>query len=118
MSSHADAAHSAPHRLPALSWRVLPASLVVLAAPAFFVALIPWLGWTLLAAGLIAAVLVERFAPATVRLTTRAGERSDTARAVSREPSIVRDLSLIAMGMLIVSAIPPKASLGSKKINC
>tara|TARA_B100000686_G_scaffold206673_1_gene213543 strand:- start:58 stop:972 length:915 start_codon:yes stop_codon:yes gene_type:complete len=116
VSSHADAAHSAPHRLPALSWRVLPASLVVLAAPAFFVALIPWLGWTLLAAGLIAAVLVERFAPATVRLTTRARERSDTARAVSREPSIVRDLSLIAMGMLIVSAIPLKAELDNLAI--
>ncbi|HAJ16934.1 MAG TPA: CAAX protease family protein [Microbacterium sp.] len=90
--------------------------MVVLAAPAFFVALIPWLGWTLLAAGLIAAVLVERFAPATVRLTTRAGERSDTARAVSREPSIVRDLSLIAMGMLIVSAIPLKAELDNLAI--
>ncbi|MEO2119899.1 MAG: CPBP family intramembrane glutamic endopeptidase [Microbacterium sp.] len=90
--------------------------MVVLAAPAFFVALIPWLGWTLLAAGLIAAVLVERFAPATVRLTTRARERSDTARAVSREPSIVRDLSLIAMGMLIVSAIPLKAELDNLAI--
>lgn len=116
MSSHADAAHGAPLRLPAISWRVLPAGLVVLAAPAFFIALIPWLGWTLLAAGLIAAVLVERFAPAGARPAVRVGTRFDTARTVSREPSIVRDLSLIAIGMLIVSAIPLKAELDNLAI--
>lgn len=116
MSSHADAVHGAPHRLPAMSWRVLPAVLVVLAAPAFFVALIPWLGWTLLVAGLIAAVLVERFAPAGARPAVRVGTRFDTARTVSREPSIVRDLSLIAIGMLIVSAIPLKAELDNLAI--
>ena len=99
-----------------MSWRVLPAVLVVLAAPAFFVALIPWLGWALLAAGLIAAVLVERFAPVPARPIVRAGTRPDTARVVSRDPSIVRDLSLIAIGMLIVSAIPLKAELDNLAI--
>ncbi|MEF2253715.1 CPBP family intramembrane glutamic endopeptidase [Microbacterium schleiferi] len=99
-----------------MSWRVLPALLVVLAAPAFFVALLPWLGWMLLAAGLIAAVLVERFAPVPARPIVRAGTRPDTARVVSRDPSIVRDLSLIAIGMLIVSAIPLKAELDNLAI--
>lgn len=99
-----------------MSWRVLPAVLVVLAAPAFFVALIPWLGWALLAAGLIAAALVERFAPAGARPAVRVGTRFDTARTVSREPSILRDLSLIAIGMLIVSAIPLKAELDNLAI--
>lgn len=116
MSSHPDAGHGVPQRLPALSWRVVPAALIVLAAPAFFVALLPWLGWTLLAAGLIAAVLVERFTRSPAGPTVRAGSGRDTARTVSRPPSIVRDLSLIAIGMLIVSAIPLKAELDNLAI--
>ena len=116
MSSDADAGHGVAQRLPAVSWRVVPAVLIVLAAPAFFVALMPWLGWTLLAAGMIAALLVERFAPAPAGPTVRIGSRLETARVVSRPPSIVRDLSLIAIGMLIVSAIPLKAELDNLAI--
>lgn len=72
---------------------VLPAVLVCLAAPAFFVAEIAWVGWVLLAAGLVAAWIVER--------------RAVTLPA----PSLTRDLSLIAVGMLIVSVIPLAAEL-------
>ncbi|WP_434970004.1 CPBP family intramembrane glutamic endopeptidase [Microbacterium sp. bgisy207] len=116
MSVGSPAGHGVTARLPAISWSIVPAGFVVLAAPAFFVALIPWLGWTLLAAGMIAAVLVERFAPAPSRPTVRAGSRRETAWVVSRPPSIVRDLSLIAIGMLIVSAIPLKAELDNLAI--
>ncbi|KAA9130056.1 CPBP family intramembrane glutamic endopeptidase [Microbacterium caowuchunii] len=79
---------------------VVPALLVCLAAPSFFVLLTPWLGWVLLAAGLGAAWWLERGArPA----AAHAGE--------ARPPSLLRDLSLIALGMLIVSAIPLAAEL-------
>ncbi|MFI8631214.1 CPBP family intramembrane glutamic endopeptidase [Microbacterium sp. NPDC077663] len=78
---------------PYIDVRVVPALLVCLAAPAFFVLLTPWLGWVLLAIGLgVAAVL----------------ERRDAAGSA---PSLTRDLSLIAIGMLIVSVIPLKAEL-------
>jgi membrane protease YdiL (CAAX protease family) len=78
---------------PVVSLALVPAAAVCAAAPAFFVARIPWLGWTLLALGLIAAWLVERRA--------RPGVRG----------SILRDLSLIAAGLLIVSSIPLAAEL-------
>ncbi|MFT4280267.1 CPBP family intramembrane glutamic endopeptidase [Microbacterium sp.] len=80
-------------RRPALSWRVLPALAVCLAAPAFFVLLQPWLGWLLLAVGVGAAMMGERRA------------------VLTAERSLARDLSLIALGLLIVSAIPLKAEL-------
>jgi hypothetical protein len=72
----------------------VPALLVCAAAPAFFVARIPWVGWILLAAGLAVAWLGERRA----------------VRAPGR-PVLWRDLSLIAVGLLIVSAIPLAAEL-------
>ena len=79
----------------ATSWApsVVPALLVCLAAPAFFVAEWTWLGWALLAAGIGTAWLIERGAV--------------TASA----PSLTRDLSLIAIGLLIVSVIPLAAEL-------
>lgn len=78
---------------PVVDVRVVPALLVCLAAPAFFVLLTPWLGWVLLAAGLVTAVLIER------------------RDAAASAPSLTRDLSLIAIGLLIVSIIPLKAEL-------
>ncbi|CAL4860459.1 CPBP family intramembrane glutamic endopeptidase [Microbacterium sp. MM2322] len=78
---------------PVLGVRVVPALLVCLAAPAFFVLLTPWLGWVLLAAGLALAVALEG------------------RDAAASGPSLTRDLSLIAIGMLIVSVIPLKAEL-------
>ena len=74
-------------------WAIAPAALVCLAAPAFFVVQWAWLGWVLLAAGVGAAWALER--------------RTITASA----PSLTRDLSLIAIGMLIVSVIPLAAEL-------
>lgn len=85
--------HAAVSGRPLVSAGTVPALLVCLAAPAFFVLLQPWLGWTLLLAGLTAAALIER--------------RGVTASA----PSLTRDLSLIAMGIAIVSLIDLTAKL-------
>lgn len=82
---------------------IVPAVLVCGAAPAFFVARIPWLGWVLLALGLLASWFMERALP-----KVRAREP-----LTGRAPSLTRDLSLIALGMLIVSAIPLAAELGN-----
>lgn len=72
---------------------IAPAGLVCLAAPAFFVAELTWLGWILLVVGLASAWLIER------------GSVTGSA------PSLTRDLSLIAVGMLVVSVIPLAAEL-------
>lgn len=93
--------------LPAWSWRLAPALLVCLAAPAFFVARIPWLGWALLAIGLAIALVIER---------SDASSPAEVAGSDVRPPSISRDLSLIAVGLLIVSAIPLKAELDNLSI--
>ncbi|MCK3768473.1 CPBP family intramembrane metalloprotease [Microbacterium aerolatum] len=90
---------------------LVPALLVCLAAPAFFVAEWTWLGWVLLGAGIGAAWLIERWRPVD-RPVVRAGARLETARDVTASaPSLTRDLSLIAIGMLIVSVIPLAAEL-------
>ena len=93
------------------TWRpaLIPAALVCLAAPAFFVVQQAWLGWLLLAAGLAAAWVVERRMPASGVVSV--GTRPETAWIIGRTPSLVRDLSLIAIGMLIVSVIPLAAEL-------
>jgi hypothetical protein len=78
---------------PAWSWGLVPALLACLAAPAFFVVRVPWIGWVLLAAALVSAFFVER------------------RRSPAGQPDLLRDLSLIAAGMLVVSAIPLKAEL-------
>ena len=89
-----------------------PALLVCAAAPAFFVLEIPWLGWTLLALGIGMAWLVERSRPVEAPVVT-VGARRESARVVGarRPPSLTRDLSLIAVGLLIVSVIPLAAEL-------
>jgi membrane protease YdiL (CAAX protease family) len=91
---------------------VAPAVLVCAAAPAFFVFQIPWLGWVLLTIGIVSAWLVERADSVEVQ-TVRAGARLETAMVVGsrRAPSLTRDLSLIALGLLIVSVIPLAAEL-------
>ena len=109
MPAHSDSV--AVRTLPAWSWGLVPAMLVCLAAPAFFVVRVPWLGWALLAAGLVGALLVRR--------TDAGGPAGAVGRSVSpetpgagiRNPSLLRDLSLIAVGLLIVSAIPLAAKL-------
>ncbi|QPZ37085.1 CPBP family glutamic-type intramembrane protease [Paramicrobacterium chengjingii] len=72
---------------------VIPAALVCAAAPAFFVLQLAWLGWVLLACGVGGALLIER------------------GRVRAFDASLFRDLSLIAVGMLIVSSIPLAAQL-------
>ncbi|MFF2488389.1 type II CAAX prenyl endopeptidase Rce1 family protein [Microbacterium sp. NPDC058062] len=89
------------------SWGLAPALLVCLAAPAFFVVRVPWLGWVLLAAGLASALLTER---------ADAAARPPAPESGLRPPSLLRDLSLIAVGLLIVSAIPLKAELDNLAI--
>jgi hypothetical protein len=84
---------------------LVPALVVCLAAPAFFVLRITWLGWALLALGMLLAWML--------RGPLNAGTRAAVAATndVPRSPSLLRDLSLIAIGMLIVSVIPLKAEL-------
>ena len=77
--------------------KLIPALTVCLAAPALFVVQIVWLGWILLALAVASAVLVDR--------------RNGIALARSEEPSIARDVSLIAVGQFIVSLIPLHAEL-------
>ncbi|MFK0401528.1 CPBP family intramembrane glutamic endopeptidase [Microbacterium sp. NPDC090225] len=72
---------------------IVPAVLVCAAAPAFFVAEIAWLGWVLLAVGIGISWAIER------------------GRVTASAPSLTRDLSLIALGLLIVSVIPLAAEL-------
>jgi len=100
---------AAPARvLPAWSWGLVPALLACLAAPAFFVLLVPWLGWALLAAALASAWLIERRSAAPAAGATDPAAREAGER---RPPGLLRDLSLIAAGLLVVSAIPLKAEL-------
>jgi membrane protease YdiL (CAAX protease family) len=95
---------------PTLSVGLVPALLVCLAAPAFFVLRIPWLGWVLLAAGMLVAWLVRSRTDADAAASVASAIPSPDAPA-RRTPSLVRDLSLISIGMLIVSAIPLAAEL-------
>lgn len=74
---------------------------VVLAAPAFFVAELPWLGAGLLAAGLLGAVVAD--SRAGIRISPRTGDPA--------APSLTRDLSLVALGLMIVRTIPLAAEL-------
>jgi membrane protease YdiL (CAAX protease family) len=114
MPAHPDAA-PAPV-VPAWSWRLAPALLVCLAAPAFFVLRVPWVGWVLLAAGMAVAVAMERV-PASQQVLQGAGASAPATQEDGiRQPSLVRDLSLIAVGMLIVSVIPLKAELDNLAI--
>ncbi|MFJ4252948.1 CPBP family intramembrane glutamic endopeptidase [Microbacterium sp. NPDC090003] len=72
---------------------IVPAVLVCAAAPAFFVAELAWLGWVLLAIGIGISWAIER------------------GRVTASAPSLTRDLSLIALGLLVVSVIPLAAEL-------
>jgi membrane protease YdiL (CAAX protease family) len=89
---------------------LVPALLVCLAAPAFFVLRIPWLGWVLLAAGMLVAYLVRARTDAEAE-AARASVSTAPDAAPARTPSLVRDLSLICVGLLIVSLIDLKAEL-------
>ncbi len=75
----------------------LAATLTVLAAPAFFVLESLWIGWALLAAGLGVAWVADRQA----------------APRAPGTPSLLRDLSLVAIGLAIVRTISLEAELGN-----
>ncbi|GAA5211356.1 CPBP family intramembrane glutamic endopeptidase [Microbacterium kyungheense] len=108
MPAHPDAA---PVVVPtAWSWRLAPALVVCLAAPAFFVLRIPWLGWVLLAVGLAFAFVLGRKDAAARPAPVAPGAGAGAAAGI-RPPSLTRDLSLIAAGLLVVSAISLKAEL-------
>ena len=102
---------NAPDR-PTVWLGLIPALVVCLAAPAFFVLQITWLGWALLALGMLLAWLLR--GPLDDAVPAEAsGSPGDphSPRPAVRRPSLPRDLSLIALGMLIVSVIPLKAEL-------
>ena len=81
---------------------VVAALAICLIAPAFFVLEIVWLGIALAAVGLALAWAVER----------RRGAGPQPAPAMApRPPSLLRDLSLIVMGLGIVRLIPLAAEL-------
>ncbi|HOA86968.1 MAG TPA: CPBP family intramembrane metalloprotease [Microbacteriaceae bacterium] len=99
---------------PRWSWGLLPALLACLAAPAFFVLQRSWLGWTLLVVALIGAWLCGRGAgrgSGGVAHARRAAASIDAGARAARPPSLLRDLSLIAVGLGIVSLIPLHAEL-------
>lgn len=97
--------HVAARRIRTLS--IVPALLVCAAAVGFFVVRQNWIGWVLIALGLGVAWLIERRDPASSRVVSGA----DALATESRGPGLVRDLSLISIGMLIVSVMPLKAQL-------
>ncbi len=96
---------------PAWSWALVPALLVCLAAPAFFVVRVAWLGWLLLAAGLVVALLMRRADAVAPAAGIDAPGGTATPADGIRPPSLLRDLALIAVGLLIVSSIPLAARL-------
>lgn len=79
--------------------KVVAAALTVLAAPAFFVFEWVWAGFGLLAAGLLVAWVADRPIP------------SADSTLTERPPSLLRDLSLVAMGLGIVRSIHLAAEL-------
>lgn len=83
------------------------ALLTVLAAPAFFVAELPWLGFGLLVAGLGFAWGADRVAGVPIRPPSAALATGGSAAA----PSLTRDLSLVALGLVIIRTIPLAAEL-------
>lgn len=90
--------------------RALPlaaALLTVLAAPAFFVAELPWLGFALLVVGLGLAWWADRRAAVPIRPRRATQAAGDSVAA----PSLTRDLSLVALGLVIIRTIPLAAEL-------
>lgn len=97
------------HLPPRPAWDIglLPALIACLAAPAFFVLRVPWLGWLLLAVALVGAWWRESArTPAPVDARSLQGGAD-----APRRPNLLRDLSLIAVGLMIVSVMDLKAEL-------
>ena len=93
-------------------WHLIAAALTVLAAPAFFVFEDIWAGVILLCLGLAAAWYADR--GGCVDVATGASCSVPLPRPApgeARPPSLLRDLSLIAMGLGIIRLIPLAAEL-------
>lgn len=97
---------------------LLAAALVVLSAPALFVLELVWLGGLLLAAGLGTAWLETRRVstasdPHPENTVARTSDAAASLRTpgLLRRPSLLRDLSLVAIGLVIVRTIPLAAKL-------
>lgn len=90
-------------------WHTIAATLTVLAAPAFFVFEDVLSGAILLLLGLVAALKADRGGcdPNALSVWSHGAGRSSS----SRPSSLLRDLSLIAMGLIIVRSIPLHAEL-------
>lgn len=88
--------------------KLLAAALIALAAPAFFVLEVVWLGWVLLVLGLVGAWAVDRWPNG----SRDPRDPHDPHRpSLLRHPSLLRDLSLVAMGLAIIRTIPLAAEL-------
>ncbi|WP_261165866.1 CPBP family intramembrane glutamic endopeptidase [Microbacterium sp. Marseille-Q6965] len=85
-------AHATAQTRPLMSWDIAPALLVCLAAPAMFVLESRPLGYALLAAGVLLALLPP-------------------IRRASTAPHLARDLLLIGLGLVCASAIHLEAKL-------
>lgn len=93
-------------------WHVIAAVLTVLAAPAFFVFGDIWAGVILLGLGLAAAWYADR--GGCIDTATGASCSVPLPRSApgeARPPSLLRDLSLIAIGLGIIRLIPLAAEL-------
>lgn len=103
MSAHAPQ----PVRTPLTAMRLAAALLVVLAAPSFFVFEDALSGFALIALGLFAAWWADtRCSPAEASAAWVGG-----GSAPQKPPSLLRDLSLIAVGLAIIRIIPLAAEL-------
>lgn len=114
MASNSRYAECVPTATPSTPSRVLPlvaSLLTVCAAPAFFVAEEVALGITLLGFGLALAWIADRIDPAPAPLPGHQQPHSRAPRMSTRRPSLLRDLSLIALGLGIVRTISLAAAL-------
>ena len=103
---------AAPTLVPSLKpWHVIAALLTVLAAPAFFVFEDVFAGIVLLVLGLAAAWKADRGGCTDASGATCTPPLERTRRGEPRAPSLLRDLSLIAIGLGIVRLIPLAAEL-------
>ncbi|NLA66262.1 MAG: CPBP family intramembrane metalloprotease [Leucobacter sp.] len=97
-------------RLSVKPWPTLAAVLTVLAAPAFFVFEDVLSGVVLLVLGLASALKADRGGCDPYAVPVFAHDKRGP-RIVTRPPSLLRDLSLIAIGLGIVRLIPLAAEL-------
>lgn len=119
---HRSASASGMGRLRIDPLSVVAAALVCLAAPALFVIENFWLGFALLALGLVAAWVsgvrgnrardgADGSAANQAHGAAHSHAPQSLTQAPGRPPSLVRDLSLIVIGLLIVRTIPLAAEL-------